>query len=67
MSENHPPRIAEGVAACLSAVAAALLPVVVAAVAEALKDPETQAKLGEAGALLFRPRDGRGGAVDGAE
>ncbi len=46
------------VAACATAVASVLLPVVAKAVAEAIKDPGVQAKLGEAGAMLFRPREG---------
>lgn len=65
MSETNPTeagRIALpghlNVPACLAAVAGVLLPVVVQAVQEAVKDPEVQARLAEAGKLLFRPQEG---------
>ncbi|OJW27577.1 MAG: hypothetical protein BGO49_25225 [Planctomycetales bacterium 71-10] len=49
---------AVNVAACLTALAGVLLPVVVKAVSDAIKDPEVQANLSEAGGLLSRPREG---------
>lgn len=55
MNESKPTL---NVLACLAGVAAVLAPVAVKAVAEAIKDPDIQSRLGEAGALLFRPREG---------
>lgn len=45
------------VAAYLAGVSGVLMPVVVRAVQDAVKDPEVQARMSEAGKLLFRPRE----------